>query len=70
MEEEKTTPTEGDAESTPPTGGGDQFDRKMYPAKCSECQADTEVPFEPDPDRPVFCRDCYAKRKPPRRDFN
>jgi CxxC-x17-CxxC domain-containing protein len=37
--------------------------RKMYTTKCSECGQETEVPFEPDPDRPVYCRECYAKRK-------
>lgn len=37
--------------------------QKMYKAKCSDCDQETEVPFEPDPDRPVYCRECYAKRK-------
>lgn len=37
--------------------------QKMYKAKCSECDMETEVPFKPDPDRPVYCRECYAKRK-------
>lgn len=37
--------------------------QKMYKAKCSDCGQETEVPFEPDPDRPVYCRECYAKRK-------
>ncbi|MGA1819959.1 MAG: CxxC-x17-CxxC domain-containing protein, partial [Thermoplasmatota archaeon] len=26
----------------------------------------TQVPFKPDQDRPVYCRDCYRKRKPAR----
>ncbi|MDD2339534.1 MAG: CxxC-x17-CxxC domain-containing protein [Methanosarcina sp.] len=38
----------------------------MYKAKCSDCGEETEVPFKPDPDRPVYCRECYAKRKPKR----
>ncbi|PAV13704.1 hypothetical protein ASJ81_16755 [Methanosarcina spelaei] len=38
----------------------------MYKAKCSDCGKETEVPFKPDPDRPVYCRECYAKRKPKR----
>ena len=37
--------------------------QKMYKARCSECNEETEVPFKPDPDRPVYCRQCYAKRK-------
>ena len=37
--------------------------RQMFPVKCSECGKDTEVPFEPRGDRPVYCRDCYRKVK-------
>jgi CxxC-x17-CxxC domain-containing protein len=37
--------------------------RKMYPAKCADCGADTEVPFEPTEGRPVYCRDCYPKHR-------
>ena len=35
--------------------------RQMFPAKCAECGKDTEVPFEPRGDRPVYCSDCYRK---------
>lgn len=34
-------------------------DRVMYPAVCAACGQQTEVPFEPRQDRPVYCRDCY-----------
>lgn len=44
-------------------GGYSREPQKMYKAKCSECDIETEVPFKPDPDRPVYCRECYAKRK-------
>ena len=37
--------------------------RRMYPVTCAECGVETEVPFEPREDRPVYCRDCYAKRR-------
>lgn len=37
--------------------------RKMWPATCAECGKATEVPFEPKTDRPVYCRDCYSKKK-------
>ena len=33
--------------------------RQMFPAVCAECGKDTEVPFEPRGDRPVYCSDCY-----------
>ncbi len=35
--------------------------------KCAECGAEiTQLPFEPAPDRPIYCRDCWAKKRPPR----
>lgn len=34
-------------------------ERVMYPAICAECGKETEVPFKPSDDRPVYCRDCY-----------
>jgi len=36
-------------------------ERQMYPAVCASCGQDTQVPFEPKEDRPVYCSDCYAK---------
>lgn len=35
--------------------------RQMHTAICSECGKETEVPFEPRGDRPVYCSDCYHK---------
>ncbi len=40
--------------------------REMFPVTCAECGKDTEVPFEPRGDRPVYCSDCYRKVKPSR----
>ena len=42
------------------------FDRRddrhqMYPAVCSNCGKDCEVPFKPTGERPVFCSDCFKK---------
>lgn len=34
-------------------------DREMFDATCAECQAKTQVPFQPSGDRPVYCRDCF-----------
>ena len=32
--------------------------------KCSECEVEiTELPFEPAPDRPIYCRDCWSKKR-------
>ncbi len=30
-------------------------------------QKETQVPFKPTEDRPVYCRDCYQKHRPPRK---
>jgi len=48
--------------------GGSSYEsrRQLFPAVCAECSKDTEVPFEPRGDRPVYCRDCYRKVKPSR----
>ena len=35
--------------------------REMFPAVCAECRKDTQVPFQPRQDRPVYCSDCYNK---------
>ncbi len=33
----------------------------LYTAVCSKCGCECEVPFKPAPDRPVYCRKCWAK---------
>jgi len=38
--------------------------REMHKAICSECKKECEVPFKPTEGKPVFCKECYAKRKP------
>ena len=40
-----------------------QAPRELHPARCSQCGAETTVPFKPDPARAAFCRDCYAQRR-------
>lgn len=37
--------------------------REMHKIKCSECGKDAEVPFKPREGTPVYCRDCFFKRK-------
>ena len=44
-------------------GYGHSSPRQMFPAKCAECGKDTEVPFAPHNDRPVYCSDCYRKKQ-------
>jgi len=38
--------------------------REMHKATCSECGKECEVPFKPTEGKPVYCRDCFAKKKP------
>jgi len=47
-------------------GGGFRTDfghRKMHKAVCSECGVECEVPFKPTEGKPVFCRDCFRKKR-------
>ncbi|MBI2868530.1 MAG: zinc-ribbon domain containing protein [Chloroflexi bacterium] len=41
------------------SAGSYQPRRQMFPATCSQCGKDTEVPFEPRQGRPVYCSACY-----------
>ncbi len=44
-------------------GGYSSGPRQMYPAVCSGCGKDTEVPFQPRNDKPVYCRECFQDRR-------
>jgi len=33
--------------------------REMHKASCSRCGAETEVPFKPTGERPVYCQECF-----------
>lgn len=48
-----------------PRGGprGRGGPRLLFRATCAACGADTEVPFEPRGDRPVYCSACFATRR-------
>jgi len=37
--------------------------REMHKIKCSECGKDAEVPFKPKEGLPVYCRECFFKKK-------
>jgi len=49
-------------------GGGSSYGsrRQMFPAVCAACGKDTEVPFQPRGDRPVYCRECFQTVRPSR----
>lgn len=44
-------------------GGRDSGPREMHHATCAECGNDCEVPFRPSEDRPVYCSNCFEKRR-------
>ena len=37
--------------------------REMHKAVCSDCKQECEVPFKPTEGKPVYCKQCYFKRK-------
>jgi CxxC-x17-CxxC domain-containing protein len=49
----------GERKSFAPSGGK----REMFPAVCAECGKETQVPFSPRGDRPVYCSDCFGRRR-------
>ena len=51
------------ADDTAAPAGTDQQGRQLYDVKCADCGKQTQVPFKPSGDRPVYCRDCYMKRR-------
>ncbi len=44
-------------------GSADTGPRRMYPATCGDCGQPTEVPFLPRGDRPVYCNNCFQKKR-------
>jgi CxxC-x17-CxxC domain-containing protein len=42
---------------------GSTRDKQMFKATCSECGRACEVPFRPTGDKPVFCSDCFNKKR-------
>lgn len=38
-------------------------ERVLHKAICADCNKPCEVPFKPSQDRPVYCKECFAKRR-------
>jgi CxxC-x17-CxxC domain-containing protein len=38
-------------------------ERRLFKVICAECGQECEVPFKPSGDRPVYCKECFSKRK-------
>ena len=42
---------------------GSRPQRQMFPAVCASCGVETEVPFQPSGEKPVYCRDCFQSMR-------
>jgi CxxC-x17-CxxC domain-containing protein len=45
------------------SGSSNHGSRQMYPVTCGRCGKQTEVPFQPRGDKPVYCRECFNQSK-------
>jgi CxxC-x17-CxxC domain-containing protein len=43
--------------------GNSYRERRLTQAICADCHKECEVPFKPARDRPVYCKDCFSRRK-------
>ncbi len=37
--------------------------KELFDAVCVDCEKDIKVPFKPDLTRPIYCKECFEKRK-------
>jgi len=53
------------AGNRPRSGGGQgrSGPRELHDVTCSECGQKAQVPFKPRGDKPVYCSDCFSKRR-------
>ncbi|MDD2432043.1 MAG: zinc-ribbon domain containing protein [Firmicutes bacterium] len=42
---------------------GARGEKTMYVAVCDDCKKETQVPFKPRGDRPVYCSECFIKHR-------
>jgi CxxC-x17-CxxC domain-containing protein len=47
----------------PGQSGASFSERQMFDVTCSACGVQTQVPFKPTPEKPVYCRDCFQKTR-------
>lgn len=43
--------------------GSSRRPREMFDAVCAECGKETQVPFKPRMDKPVYCSDCFSNHR-------
>jgi len=44
-------------------GRGGDGQRTLFTVNCSACGKETQVPFKPIQEKPVYCRECFQARK-------
>lgn len=44
-------------------GYGDRAPRQMFSVICAECGKEAQVPFKPRGEKPVYCSDCFSKKR-------
>jgi CxxC-x17-CxxC domain-containing protein len=55
----ETKPAQGQPHGQPQA----RRERILHKAVCADCHKDCEVPFKPTGERPVYCKECFSKRK-------
>ena len=43
--------------------GDSSMERTYTRVVCAECNKECEIPFRPSGDRPVYCKECFSRRK-------
>jgi len=56
-------PGEGGPPRPGAPGGFREGPREVFMATCAACGKQTDLPFKPRGDRPVYCRDCFRKQR-------
>jgi CxxC-x17-CxxC domain-containing protein len=42
---------------------GGRKTREMFDAVCADCGKETQVPFQPHMDKPVYCSECFSSQR-------
>ncbi len=58
-EPQKCSECRGARRSQSRNNDGYRQEREMFPATCSDCGQSTMVPFKPNLDKPVYCKECF-----------
>ena len=45
------------------SNSGARRERVMYDTICADCGKETQVPFKPTNERPVYCKECFDARR-------